>query len=564
MVLELDRIQGRVVPGFNKQYEAFVLVEFSSGIAGREWLRELRHDDIWEITTADEVAQFKTLRKRAEVRRRGEEASLISSTWLNVAFSRAGLQLLLETRRTDLLGDARLDPRFTATHHAVGRNPARPVHALVIIAADRPLDLDREVDRQVERLTGHGLQAIETFRGHLLRDGREHFGYRDGLSQPPIMGAPQTSAAEPGVPLQPGEFVLGYPDELGERIVADADLTRNGSFLVFLKLKQDVAGFATAIRDHAAEAGLQPEQLGAALVGRNREGQHVGPPFERLSHITRAHPEPADVPDDPQRHRILRRGIPYGPALGTGADDEERGLLFVAYQADIVRQFQHVWEKWLHNPNFPDPDVGRDPLVGPATSPDGGRAVTVARGDAKGGTQRLTLTQFVTPQYGGYFFTPSTDALARLAGLSVPPDSVQLQESPQPMPPRTVFVNLTGSPAKPDYLDLVLRENPYDINPDRVSLPNIAEVDGPARDFQRGRRYPGGRSLNEFLGMAAARGDSADALLPFPHWRHNNQDYRISKSMLLTYNYNNPADAPTPAFSGIILIGYGGPVWGGP
>jgi hypothetical protein len=48
-----------------------------------------------------------------------------------------------------------------------------------------------------------------------LPEGRNHFGFRDGLHNPHVEGS--------GIPLQPGsgetikagEFILGYPDELG-------------------------------------------------------------------------------------------------------------------------------------------------------------------------------------------------------------------------------------------------------------------------------------------------------------------------------------------------------------
>ncbi|HQV02174.1 MULTISPECIES: cytochrome P450 [unclassified Novosphingobium] len=107
----------------------------------------------------------------------------------------------------------------------------------------------------------------------------EHFGYRDGISQPVIRG---TSRSIRSVPerdvVEPGEFILGYKDsagyfppspllpreadvsgalpvpieanlsrfpDFGEKSLSEGprDLGRNGTYLVLRELKQDVAGF---------------------------------------------------------------------------------------------------------------------------------------------------------------------------------------------------------------------------------------------------------------------------------------------------------------------------------
>jgi deferrochelatase/peroxidase EfeB len=117
----------------------------------------------------------------------------------------------------------------------------------------------------------------------------EHFGYRDGISQPVMRG---TSRSMRGVPdrdiVEPGEFILGYKNgqgfyppspllppesdargalpvavaglalsrypDFGDASLTDGprDLGRNGSFLVLRELKQDVAGFEAFV-DQAAK-----------------------------------------------------------------------------------------------------------------------------------------------------------------------------------------------------------------------------------------------------------------------------------------------------------------------
>jgi deferrochelatase/peroxidase EfeB len=104
-------------------------------------------------------------------------------------------------------------------------------------------------------------------------DLREHFGYRDGFSQPILKGSGMESIPGQEAPLEPGEFVLGYPDEEGEVAGASlpAALARNGSFLALRKLHQDVAAFRRFLQDNAAIAG-GVEVLAAKMMGRWRGG----------------------------------------------------------------------------------------------------------------------------------------------------------------------------------------------------------------------------------------------------------------------------------------------------
>ena len=67
--------------------------------------------------------------------------------------------------------------------------------------------------------------------------------------------------------------------------------------------------------------------------------------------------------------RILRRGIPFGPAFDPAAGrghgiDAERGLVFQCYQASLADQFVFLQQAWINASDFPIANTGRDPIIG--------------------------------------------------------------------------------------------------------------------------------------------------------------------------------------------------------
>jgi hypothetical protein len=117
-------------------------------------------------------------------------------------------------------------------------------------------------------------------------------------------------------------------------------------------------------------------------------------------------------------------------------DGHERGLHFVALNADIERQFEFIQQTWLNNPVFDGLNGEIDPLVGGRTAKGGagGAAASGPRsaqwqGPAPGSRgfvslpqdpvrhRVLDLREFVMVKGGAYFFLPGRDALRYLASL---------------------------------------------------------------------------------------------------------------------------------------------------
>ncbi len=179
---------------------------------------------------------------------------------------------------------------------------------------------------------------------------------------------------------------------------------------------------------------------GFLFLERDRRG--LGCPIG--SHVRRANPRDTLAPTADQgptllaaanNHRILRRGRKYGskydgitlkdPRLAdpsqpdanqldanqldsNRADTADRGLLFMALNTDIARQFEFVQQTWLLNSNFGTLFQEVDPLIGPE-----GR-MTIPEDPLRRTIQVKTFIQMVG---GDYFFLPSLPALAYLAML---------------------------------------------------------------------------------------------------------------------------------------------------
>ena len=348
----------------------------------------------------------------------------------------------------------------------VGGPNTPPVHILLMLYALTRAALD-EVTATL--CPAEGLE--EVFRQDSVRhDSTEPFGFRDGISQPAIEGAPQPVLPGQDV-VKPGEFILGYVNAYGEQppmptVSAALDpanlltphagdparraLGRNGTFLVLRKLAQDVDGFWRFLdaQTRRPDGSSDPERrtwLAAKLVGRwpsgaplvlapDRDDPALGSdgrrnndfrfassdPYGEVcplgSHVRRCNPRdslvgsPARSLRISNRHRIVRRGRPYQEA-------SERGLLFVALNADLERQFEFIQQAWVNDPAFNGLHDNKDPL---AADNDGGGVMMIPGRPVR---QRIHgLPRFVTVRGGGYFFVPGIRALRFLATCPLPPE----------------------------------------------------------------------------------------------------------------------------------------------
>ena len=305
---------------------------------------------------------------------------------------------------------------------------------------------DAEVDARLDPLLA-GTEVVFRQDTAVLPSGREHFGFSDGFAQPSVAGSGQENRPGEGVPrrfgrwrlLRPGELVLGYEDEDGLLPPAPpAPLHRNGTYMVLRKLYQDVAAWRAWLRAAPGDA----DWLAAKVVGRWTDGTPLslvpGPQQTRSitglheinafghdddrdgarcpvgAHIRRSNPRAgmAGGAARTRRHRIVRRGMPYGPPLEGDEDDgADRGLLFGCFNASIARQFEVV-QGWCVDGNVfalgPD---DRDFLTGAG---DGTAGYTIPGAPPR----RLPGPgrPLVRVRGGEYLFLPSVSGLKAVAG----------------------------------------------------------------------------------------------------------------------------------------------------
>lgn len=308
--------------------------------------------------------------------------------------------------------------------------------------------LKAAVDRLHAALAPHGgrVVAVQPMQRYMPQGSKfptGHFGFADGISQPAIetnRNAPAGSAK-----VAPGDLLLGHRNTLGDPPLTGR-LWNESTFLVVRKLRQHPERPAwQALSDRAK----------ASLVGRDAQGNNLidgtqgndfdyaGPKGNKCplhAHVRRANPRQTR-PDLKHVPRLLRRGMSYGPRLDGNNAQDDRGLMFMAYNASIAEQFE-VIQAWLAGANSSGPgsrSMLRDPFVGVARAGDPRDFEWTDPNTGQPQVAHLPADQpLVTLQWGLYAFVPSLSALNELrvrAAETVDEDRIaELDEAGQDLP----------------------------------------------------------------------------------------------------------------------------------
>jgi Dyp-type peroxidase family len=477
--VELEDIQGlvRFAHGHLKQ-SAFLLLKVKNRRSARSWLSKV------QVTSAVKAVPPPKRALQVALTSEGLRALGVAEALIQGFSSEFVAGMAGDENRSRRLGDV---GESEPGQWDWGYGEAVP-HVLVMLYGE-PADMDEWL-REVSSQCAAGFEQLRVLTTADM-DGREPFGFIDGISQPRLDWQRGRLARDEEIPEYTnlsclGEFLLGYPNEYGgytarplldsrgqtaELAIAEdapymADLGRNGSYLVFRQLQQDVRGFWQFVDRQAGGDEEKRRDLAETMVGRKLDGKPILDPagdrndFDYSqdpdglrcplgAHIRRANPRNGDLPPGDQGflgwlrrmlgfdaqarrpdliastrfHRLIRRGREYGTrisitqALAGNGQADDRGLHFICLNANIARQFEFVQSAWIMGSRFAGLKRERDPLLGHRQpefdgTPTDGFSMPMPDGpDAK----VCGLPRFVTVRGGAYFFLPGIRALRYLA-----------------------------------------------------------------------------------------------------------------------------------------------------
>ena len=289
-----------------------------------------------------------------------------------------------------------------------------------------------------------------------VEPGEIILGYRDNREVfPPSPSIAAERDPESELPVLPEQMPQTYA-AFGAGEDTLRDLGRNGTYIAVRQIELDEPGFKKQMMAKAAALNnaINEKALAAKVIGRWQNGaplvryptkapddpydphkdaaflfgeedpQGIRCPFG--SHIRRANPRDSFGPDTKvemeitNRHRILRRGRSYrGVELKggnsqfiniSGSDPQPKagpadGLLFIAMNASIERQFEFVQQTWINASSFHGLRNEPDPLLYP------GKVSKFTIPMANGPLALTSLSTFARVRGGGYFFMPGRSLL---------------------------------------------------------------------------------------------------------------------------------------------------------
>ena len=460
-------VQGTILRGYRVDFARHFILSITDAAAAGTLLANLVNgsDGLPKITTAQ---------------RTGEKPAC----FLNVSFTCTGLATM-GVSATDLktfdgsfqLGASNAgvaanvgDVGSSAPAHWIGGlGDGAQVHMLVSLWVRDSTDVLESVSAQLRSAFAGVATILLEQDANALPDNKVHFGYRDSISQPTVLGAPPTKHTPDDQPVvATGEFLLGYTNEIGGSYnVSPTPLSLNGSYAAFRILEQDVAAYDALVQAFADKAGIPTEMAAAKICGRWRNGNplslsptqedpllprdqlnnftYVAPPAatdDTLgltcpigSHIRRNNPRNEAVVGGgtSSNHRIIRRAMPYGPPYDPEKPDSAtRGLVGYFINASIQNQFEFLTSQWSMTSDFVKS------ATAPGGSPAGNTVFNISgedvflgvnnpksssftlAGPGANGSGNTTVTGFgrtITTRGGVYCFFPSISGLQYLAGL---------------------------------------------------------------------------------------------------------------------------------------------------
>ncbi len=464
--LNLEDIQGFVLRQYLFPVLRHFLLKVGDPAAARAMIGRLvsgDENDAPQISTAEEAPPGTTYHLHLGITYAGLVALQVKEKLPNLAFKSFAAFVEGAAPRAARVGDVGRH----APENWVGGFSTGNAHILLTLYAARADILDDYTTHLTKLFAntkafeelwhGDGAALTEVVNGQPVPVPKVHFGYTDGISQVSIKGGPEPALPDHQQPCEPWLFVLS--DDAENYYLPDPpELSRNGSFGVFKLIQQDVVGFENFLQSQKDK--IDPELLAAKLMGRWRNGTPLmlspetdsprdGIKFDQMNdfgyvnadgsgdprglrcpigaHIRRVNPRDQPVTGQGRpggsnnSHRLVRRGMPYGPTYVPGQPDDgiERGLLGYFICSNIENQYEFVLKQWVNDGEF----VGavrmnpkcKDAIIG---NNDPAESIFEIRQQDHPDPIKITgIPDFLTTKAAAYCFLPSISALKFIANL---------------------------------------------------------------------------------------------------------------------------------------------------
>jgi deferrochelatase/peroxidase EfeB len=481
-ILDLSDIQGFILRGYRMPMVRHFLLTVCAPAEARRLLGRLvsgDESDAPQITTAEDwhvaLAPGPADKLDDAPRHKPDYCLNVGITWPGMialeikdrvptlAFKSFGAFTDGAAERAKLVGDT--GP--SASQNWVSEFGKGSDHVLVTLHAISPETMTSYSDR-LSALVAEGGAFREIWRTDgaawtEIKDGKASpcskvpFGYTDGISMTTIRGGPERYTSDHQQPCEPWLFVL-RDDAENYFVPEPRELGLNSSFAVFKMIKTDVVGFENFLQSNKDK--IDPELLAAKICGRWRNGVPLAlspdtdnPPggiapeqmndYEYVNadgsgdlkglrcpvgaHMRRINPrgQPVTGQNAPggsnNTHRIIRRGMPYGPIYDPTKpyDGIERGLLGYFINSSIENQYEFVLGHWVNDSEFAGAvrlnPKSKDPMIGTQDPAESIFVIPQANGAPP--IKVTGFSTFVTTKAAAYCFLPSITAIKFIAQL---------------------------------------------------------------------------------------------------------------------------------------------------
>ncbi len=306
-ILAVDDIQGHIAPGFATLHNQMLGIQI---LDPRDFVARVEQL-IPEITSMSDALALRQRRKQHFQQyntRLPDDTLMMAQAISGSGFAKLGVNISgfvdVKLRQGMYLNASALNDkpgsRSDRSTWQFG-TPEAPLDYLFTLGCDDLEKLHQKRQQLLELFADCIAVTYDELCSRLPND-IEHFGFKDGLSQPAVRGkindtdffasryidpadARSTTFARPGQPLiWPGQFLFGYPTQskrptrAGDNKESTPPWSENGSFLVIRRLKQDVPLFEQQMEEMAQSirgknnVDITADTLMAKCVGRWKDG----------------------------------------------------------------------------------------------------------------------------------------------------------------------------------------------------------------------------------------------------------------------------------------------------